>query len=475
MKKGRLKAIIVATIIVCQLFAIPAVAETNQNAGPDISGTVQITTDTKHINSETVANNENKKEAKINDNDENNEDDNDSDTKKSSISDIETLNKSLATDTYVVIDARTGEKIIGKNETEKMYPASLTKILTSLLLIENKKMDDILTVSKNASEVGESSINVQENEKISAKDILYATMLHSANDAAYVAGESVSGDAESFAKLMNERAKQAGAESSNFVTPNGLHDKNHYTTAMDLALITKDAIAYEEFREVIKTKEYKMSRTEEDVPMKVSNLNRMLFPVFNGSKSYYNAFSEGGKTGYTKQAGNCLMEVVKKDDSEFIVITLKSSEIYPDTNAIINYVLDNYISTPLINKESISYTLNNTALNLHAKEGITYITNKKTDEEINVKTEIKIDDNIVYPIVKDSKVGTINVYVNDTLYKTTDVLASEDYNVVKITGSSFLKNLIICSLILALAKLIMNLYKKRKKKRENYLKNSDLY
>ena len=202
---------------------------------------------------------------------------------RTSISDssaeMQEFNNSVTVGAYVAIDAKTGEILMGKNENKTMYPASLTKVLTSLLLIENKSMDDTLVVSKEATEIGEASVYVREGEVFTAKDLLYAMMLKSANDACYVVGEGVSGigNIESFYALMNQRARQAGAMNSNFSSSNGLHQDTHYTTAYDLGLITKEAIKYPEFREAMGTQSYVLNREGDDVLKTIYHTNRMIF------------------------------------------------------------------------------------------------------------------------------------------------------------------------------------------------------
>lgn len=384
---------------------------------------------------------------------------------------IDEFNKSINAEAYVVIDSTTGEKIMGKNEDKVMYPASLTKIVTSLLLVESGKLDDMFTVSKEAASIGEASIYVQEGEQISGKDLLYAMMLQSANDSCYVVAEGVSGTAENFYALMTQRAKELGATSSNFTSANGLHEPDHVTTAMDLALITKEALKYDAFREVMGAKSYTLTRTTDKGLREITNKNRMLF----SHKPEYNEYAIGGKTAYTTPAGNCLMEIAKKDDMEIIVVTLKSNTIYPDTNKIINFAFDNFTSIPIVEKGEFVQEYNGAFMNLYTNESVGYIA-PITEESKNAKvsSEIVMYDNLT-EVKKDDKVGVIKTYLNGKEYETIDIYSQEDYSFVTGVSFRFFRNIIVFALCLIIIKICINVYKMRKAKTKGYLKHSKFY
>lgn len=385
--------------------------------------------------------------------------------------DINSFNNSLDAISYVVIDSSTGEKIIGKNEDKVMYPASLTKIMTSLILLESGKINDSFLVSKEADAIGEASIYATEGEYLSGKDLLYAMMLQSANDACYVVAEGVGGTVENFYNMMNEKAKEIGATSSHFTSPNGLHEDDHVTTAMDLALITKEALKYDLFREVMGTKEYTLTRTAEKGMKQITNKNRMLF----SNKPEYNEYSIGGKTAYTTPAGNCLMEVAKKDDMEIIVIAMKSGKIYPDTSKIINFTFDNFKSTPIAEKGEFTQEYKGVYMNLYTKEGMGIISLKDdVVDTSNIKKEFKML-NLPVQVAKDSKVGVIKAFVDGKLYKSIDVFSSQDYTFTVGASVRFLRNIILFALSLIGLKIVINIYKMRKMKRKGYLKNSKFY
>lgn len=252
----------------------------------------------------------------------------------------------LVANAAIVMDAASGQVLYEKNSQEKKYPASITKILTVLIALEhNVDFNATVTMSENAIwgvERDSTLIGLDVGEQVTVKDLVYATMVKSANECAYALAEYVAGDIESFAKLMNERAAEIGCKNTHFVTPNGLHDEDHYTTAYDMALITREALKNETFREIAGTLNYTVPAT---------NLTEETRPLWNGNKMinpaepYYYEYCEGGKTGYTMKANNTLMTFAKKDGLELICVIMDcdgAKYAYSDSKAIYNYCFNNY-------------------------------------------------------------------------------------------------------------------------------------
>ncbi len=252
----------------------------------------------------------------------------------------------LVANAAIVMDAASGQVLYEKNSQEKKYPASITKILTVLIALEhNVDFNATVTMSENAIwgvERDSTLIGLDVGEQVTVKDLVYATMVKSANECAYALAEYVAGDIESFAKLMNERAADIGCKNTHFVTPNGLHDEDHYTTAYDMALITKEALKNETFREIAGTLNYTVPAT---------NLTEETRPLWNGNKMinpaepYYYEYCEGGKTGYTMKANNTLMTFAKKDGLELICVIMDcdgAKYAYSDSKALYNYCFNNY-------------------------------------------------------------------------------------------------------------------------------------
>ncbi len=253
----------------------------------------------------------------------------------------------LVSNAAIVMDAASGQVLYEKNSQEKKYPASITKILTVLIALEhNVDFNATVTMSENAIwgvERDSTLIGLDVGEQVTVKDLVYATMVKSANECAYALAEYVAGDIESFAKLMNERAAEIGCQNTHFVTPNGLHDDDHYTTAYDMALITKEALKNETFREIAGTLNYTVPATNlADETRFLWNGNKMINPA----EPYYYEYCEGGKTGYTSKANNTLMTYAKKDGLELICVVLDcdgAKYAYSDSKALYNYCYNNYI------------------------------------------------------------------------------------------------------------------------------------
>lgn len=252
----------------------------------------------------------------------------------------------IVANSAIVMDASTGQVLYEKNAHEKKYPASITKIVTTMIALEhNVDFNETITISENAVwgvDRNSSLLGLDVGEKVTMGDLFYGTMLISGNECAYAIAEHVAGDVESFAKLMNERAAEIGCENTHFVTPNGLHDENHYTTAYDMALITKTALQNDTFRQVAGTLSYTVPETNlADETRPLWNGNKMINP----SHACYYEYCEGGKTGYTSDANNTLVTFAKKDGLELICVILDcdgSLYAYTDSKALYNYCYNNY-------------------------------------------------------------------------------------------------------------------------------------
>lgn len=252
----------------------------------------------------------------------------------------------LVSNAAIVMVADTGQILYEKNAHDKKYPASITKVLTATIALEhNIDFNETVTMSENAIwdvERDSTLIGLDVGEKVTVGDLINATMVKSANECAYALAEHVAGDIVSFAKLMNEKATEIGCKNTHFVTPNGLHDDDHYTTAYDMALITQYALQNEDFRKLAGTLSYTVPAT---------NLTEETRPLWNGNKMinpaepYYYEYCEGGKTGYTSKANNTLVTFAKKDNLELICIVMDcdgAKYAYTDSRALYNYCYNNY-------------------------------------------------------------------------------------------------------------------------------------
>jgi D-alanyl-D-alanine carboxypeptidase (penicillin-binding protein 5/6) len=239
----------------------------------------------------------------------------------------------LSAKSAIVIDERSGKVLFQKAADARRFPASTTKILTSLLLLEKCYESDRIVAPSDVELIEGASLHLLPGESLSAKDMLYALLLRSANDACYAVAIHIAGSVPDFAKLMNERAAQIGCKHSHFVTPNGLHDPNHYTTARDLALIAREAMRNPAFRGVVATRMHFIDRDFNMEDRLLISKNRFL-----GT----DPTADGIKTGYTRPAGQCFVGSATRSGYRFITVVLNSKHWEKDHKALINWAFKTF-------------------------------------------------------------------------------------------------------------------------------------
>lgn len=237
----------------------------------------------------------------------------------------------------VLMDAATGTILYSKNGETKYYPASITKIMTALLVAEKSSLSDTVTFSKSATtnlESGAVTLGLVEGDKLTVEQSLYGLMLKSANEVANGLAEHISGSVSNFSALMNARAKELGCTSTNFANPNGLNNSSHQTTARDMALIARAAFQNDTVRKVTSTLTYQIPATKNAKARTISMGHKMLY---SGDSRFYPGVV-GGKTGYTSLAGNTLITCAEKNGVRLIAVIMKSkSTHYADTKALFDY------------------------------------------------------------------------------------------------------------------------------------------
>lgn len=234
---------------------------------------------------------------------------------------------------YVLMEASTGRVLLENNRDAKLPMASTTKIMTCLLAVENGNMDDIVTIPKEAVGQEGTSIYLREGEKVAFSDLVYGLMLASGNDAAVAIAIHLAGSVEAFAQMMNDKAREIGATNSNFVTPNGLPDDNHYTTAYDLALISSYAMQNEQFCEIVGTSKKDLAEDDDSPARYLRSKNKILYQYEGGN---------GIKTGYTKAAGKCLSAGAKRDNMQLVAVVLNDYDMFVDCMALLDYGFEHY-------------------------------------------------------------------------------------------------------------------------------------
>lgn len=235
------------------------------------------------------------------------------------------------------------------NIHEKMYPASLTKLMTALVALENADLSDTVTVSANADSgkfaVDEQICGIREGDQLTLEDLLYGLLVYSGNDNAVAIAEHVGGDSGSFANMMNEKAQDIMATNSHFVNPNGLHDENHYTTAYDMYLIFNECIKYDKFLEIIQAASYTANVTGADGTVRQIEWEPTNYYALGEAPLPKSGKIIGGKTGTTLKAGNCLILLDQSDNGKpfiSIVMGAETKEIlYQDMTALIEGIADN--------------------------------------------------------------------------------------------------------------------------------------
>ena len=309
-----------------------------------------------------------------------------------------------------VIEKDSLRVISSKNMHEKLPMASTTKIVSAITVIQNcDNLDEIIQVDDSAIGVEGSSIYLRQGETISVKDLLYGLMLRSGNDSAVALACHTAGNVESFAKLMNETARKAGATNSNFVTPHGLDHKDHYTTAYDLAKITAYALNNPIFKEIVSTKMHIVEATNKSEKRYMSNKNRLL-NTLDGCI--------GVKTGYTKRAGRCLVTATERENETFVCVVLNCGPMFEESASLLNIAHHLYENKKIIDKDREIYNEyiideNQGKLYLYAEEDFYYPIKESEKDNLKLEYSVKLDNAKAGDIV-----GEIKVFFENDLLKT---------------------------------------------------------
>ena len=333
------------------------------------------------------------------------------------------------------MDLTTGEIVYEKNPDEKLYPASTTKMLTAIIVIENVNMGTVLTADDEVAGTTGSRLGMRSGEQITAKDALNLMLVGSCNDLAVLFAKHVSGSVEEFAKLMNEKAAEIGCTGSNFVTPNGLHDDNHYTTPRDLALIAQYCMQSQVFRDVVKQESYKCTRSTGAVApgeeIEMTNTNWLIgndttaLYVGNDKRTPKYEGCIGIKTGSTPEALGCLVAAAVKEDTTLLTVVMKSDG---DTSGIYERVVDSIklLDWGFANFKTHSVMRMGTELgSIKIKRGEInsipvvlaqdiYATLENSQNDSNLTTETIIDDSLTAPVNLGTVCGKFILYKDGT-------------------------------------------------------------
>lgn len=258
----------------------------------------------------------------------------------------------LAAVSAVVMEESSGDIIFSKNPDQVLYPASTTKIMTVLLGILTCDLDEVVTVSANAVNLPDdaTTMGLREGEEIVMLDLLYGTLLRSGNDGAIAIAEHVSGSVEAFADLMNQTAATFGMTSTHFRNPHGLHEDYHYTTARDMAILARQAMSNDIFREIAGTTNYNLAETNEHQARSIQTRHRIMLPIYNDKDNgFYYKYATGIKSGYHSLAQYCYVGSATKDGVDLISVVLYSGQYdyMRDTKKLLEYGFSQYTNVTL--------------------------------------------------------------------------------------------------------------------------------
>lgn len=328
---------------------------------------------------------------------------------------------------YGIVYDRTSQTILfEKNAFDRTAMASTTKIMTAILALENANLTDIVKISKKAANTGGSTLGINTNSEMTLETLLYGLLLRSGNDCAVAIAEYIGGSIENFANLMNKKAKELNLKNTNFVTPHGLDAPNHYTTAYDLALLTDYALKNETFYKIVGTKMTQISLGNST--KSITNTNELL----NQIDGVY-----GVKTGFTADAGRCLVSACKRDNFDIIVIVLGAgtkSQRATDSINLINYTYKNfemYNFEDLINS-SFENFINNYSYKIVINKSVdnpifelkksNFLLPIRKNEIGNFKISSYALNYIHSPISSNFKIGVLQLYVNSTPVLSVDII-----------------------------------------------------
>ena len=339
----------------------------------------------------------------------------------------EELNLAENAKSAILLEASTGEIIFEKNSHEKLHPASMTKMMSMLLILENIEKgvinwDDIVTVSSNASSMGGSQILLETNEQMSVSDLFKGIAVASGNDAVVAMAEKIAGTEEEFVNMMNRRANELGLTDTNFKNCHGLDDANHYSSAADMSKIALELVKHEKLFEYTSIYEDYL-RENTDRKFWLVNTNKLV-------KFYSGA--DGLKTGYTGEAGYCLTATAKRNGVRFIAVVMgepDSKTRTSEVSSMLDYAFAQYETETFLSTDSILDTISinkgkKEFVNIVPKENVT-ILNKKTDNKKNATYNLEMYD-IKLPLKKGDIVGKLSVYVDDSLYRSIDITVDDD-------------------------------------------------
>ncbi|MFQ5574479.1 MAG: D-alanyl-D-alanine carboxypeptidase family protein [Terriglobia bacterium] len=324
----------------------------------------------------------------------------------------------LTGQSVILIDADTGTVLGEKAAREKRAIGSTTKIVTAILALEKRSLEDLVSTSESAPLAGGSEVGLGMGDQLTVRDLLYSLMVASANDAAVVLAENIGESVPSFAQMMNDKAEQIGAKDSNFVNPHGLHDPNHYSTAADLSLMAQYAMKNKVFREIVATKERPIALPGAAAPRTMTNRNRLLW-------LYEPAI--GIKTGFVKEAGYCLVAAAEKNGLTLISVVLGAptkAASNEDSVKAFTYGFDSYARKQFIRK---GRTYGRIKIPFSRGKKLAVVAERSFSflegEGISLRRLTRVQKGLDLPVKKGEKLGSVSVWRDKTRLAEVDLVA----------------------------------------------------
>lgn len=338
---------------------------------------------------------------------------------KSSVS--EASSPSVTADAAILMDSATGDILYDKQAHKRRPPASTTKIMTAILGLELGRPDELVTVSEKAAAVGESTIHLDPGEKIPLYELITGALVKSGNDACVAIGEQIAGSEKEFVRMMNQKAMTLGAKDTNFVNTNGLPNKNHYSTAYDLALMARYGLQISAFSSITRQKETEIHFLEPDVFMDLRNTNKLLWNY---------PFADGVKTGTTNAAGKCLVASATKDGRQLIAVVLNAPNRFGDAQKLLEWGFQQTETVRIAKAGEVV-----AEFPVVSVEPVKAFVQYPLEVSVQKKDKEKIEKKILWtrksslPIRAGEELGVYEVWLNEHKLKTTPLFAEGDVTV----------------------------------------------
>lgn len=318
----------------------------------------------------------------------------------------------------VLLEVASGQVLFSKNPHERRPQASTTKITTAIVALEHGKLTDKVKVSKKAAETPESAIWLEEGEVLTLEQLMYALMLFSANDAASAIAEHIAGSEGKFAEMMNAKAVEIGAKDSHYVNPHGLDDPNHYTSAYDLAILARYGLTkVPGFAEIVRTREKNIPWAGHPYERVLRNRNKLL-------KTYPGA--DGVKTGYTNEAGRCLVASATRGGMQLIAVVMDSPDMFKEAATLLDWGFAHFTKQELVARDRPvrQVQVKNGLANQVAARASKDVTLALTPGDMSkVKVEIDLPERLEAPVIKNQKLGIIKITAPGQPLITVDLLS----------------------------------------------------